>query len=90
VTGSAGVAHGGDAGRLAPVPTQTCPPVPPISGAVTTRSQTISSSIFLAPPCGYDPPVTVTLFAGPQDARLTASAQDIDALRWERSQVITP
>ena len=51
---------------------QTCPPVLPISGgptAVTTTSVTISYSIFLTPPCGYDPPVTVVLFAGREDAQ---------------------
>lgn len=53
-------------------PPITCPPVPPISGAasaVTTSSVTISYSIFLGPPCGYDPPVTVTLFASRDDAQ---------------------
>jgi cellulose binding protein with CBM2 domain len=55
-----------------PGPTLTCPPALPISGwvsATTERSLTISYSMLLTPPCGYDPPVTVTLFASPDDAR---------------------
>ncbi|KAB1934413.1 endoglucanase, partial [Micromonospora sp. ALFpr18c] len=48
-----------------------CPPALPITGSVTgaTRtSLTISYSIFFRPPCGYDPPIVVTLFAGREDA----------------------
>jgi hypothetical protein len=55
-----------------PRPTLTCPPVIPISGTVsaaTATSLTISYSIFLSPPCGYDPPITVTLFGSAEDAR---------------------
>jgi cellulase/cellobiase CelA1 len=55
-----------------PRPTLTCPPVLPISGgvsAVTATSATISYSIFLSPPCGYNPPVTVTLFTSREDAQ---------------------
>jgi cellulase/cellobiase CelA1 len=37
--------------------------------AVTATSVTISYSMLLRPPCGYDPPVVVTLFAGPEDAQ---------------------
>ncbi|MFI5891441.1 cellulose binding domain-containing protein [Actinoplanes sp. NPDC051513] len=37
--------------------------------AATARSLTISYSMLLTPPCGYNPPVTVTLFAGQEDAR---------------------
>src|SRR5689334_14401371 len=55
-----------------PMPTLTCPPALPVSGtvtAVTTSSLTISYSMLLTPPCGYNPPVTVTLFAGREDAQ---------------------
>nr|MDT0660710.1 cellulose binding domain-containing protein [Micromonospora sp. DSM 115978] len=57
-----------------PTPTQTlvCPPALPVSGgvsAVTATSMTISYSMLLSPPCGYNPPVTVTLFAGRDDAQ---------------------
>lgn len=55
-----------------PTPPPTCPPVLPITGAVsavTATSVTISYAIFLSPPCGYDPPVTVTLFASREDAQ---------------------
>jgi cellulase/cellobiase CelA1 len=61
---------GGTAPR--PAPTLTCPPAVPLNASVsaaTSDSLTISYSIFLAPPCGYDPPITVTLFAGSEDAR---------------------
>lgn len=79
----AGLATGGVSGAAAspvtpstaltptPQPTQTCPPVLPVTGtasAVTATSVTISYSIFLSPPCGYNPPVTVILFASRADA----------------------
>lgn len=54
-----------------PAPPMTCPPVLPVTGAasaVTATSVTISYSIFIGPPCGYNPPVTVTLFASHEDA----------------------
>ncbi|MEU8421390.1 cellulose binding domain-containing protein [Micromonospora sp. NPDC048835] len=56
----------------APGPTPTCPPALPISAnvsGVTTTSVTISYSIFFRPPCGYDPPMTVSLFASREDAQ---------------------
>jgi hypothetical protein len=55
-----------------PAPTLTCPPALPVSGAVsaaTASSLTISYSMLLTPPCGYNPPVTVTLFASQEDAQ---------------------
>jgi cellulase/cellobiase CelA1 len=55
-----------------PSPTLVCPPAVPVSGtvsAVTATSVTISYSMLLRPPCGYDPPVTVTLFASLEDAQ---------------------
>jgi cellulase/cellobiase CelA1 len=55
-----------------PTAPPTCPPVLPIHGTVTAAtptSLTISYSIFLAPPCGYHPPVTVTLFGSAEDAQ---------------------
>ncbi|KOX08076.1 cellulose binding domain-containing protein [Micromonospora profundi] len=54
-----------------PTPAPTCPPALPISGRVTgatATSLTITYAIVLSPPCGFDPPVTVTLFAGRDDA----------------------
>ncbi|MFE0531935.1 cellulose binding domain-containing protein [Micromonospora parva] len=53
-------------------PTPTCPPALPISASVagaTTTSLTISYSIFFRPPCGYDPPMTVSLFTSREDAQ---------------------
>ncbi|WP_030486853.1 cellulose binding domain-containing protein [Micromonospora chokoriensis] len=55
-----------------PSPTITCPPALPITANVTgatTTSLTISYSIFFRPPCGYDPPMTVSLFASREDAQ---------------------
>ncbi|MEU7588608.1 cellulose binding domain-containing protein [Micromonospora sp. NPDC049230] len=52
-------------------PTIACPPALPISAsvtAVTTTSVTLSYSIFFRPPCGYDPPMTVSLFTSREDA----------------------
>ncbi|MFI9638787.1 cellulose binding domain-containing protein [Micromonospora sp. NPDC051925] len=54
-----------------PGPTLTCPPALPISGqfsGATVTSLTITYSMILTPPCGYDPPITVTLFTGREDA----------------------
>jgi cellulase/cellobiase CelA1 len=55
-----------------PTPTAVCPPVLPISltaSAITATSVTINYSIMLRPPCGYDPPVTVTFFGSLEDAQ---------------------
>ncbi|MET7373349.1 cellulose binding domain-containing protein [Micromonospora arida] len=55
-----------------PSPTITCPPALPITASVagvTTTSVTISYSIFFRPPCGYDPPMTISLFASREDAQ---------------------
>ncbi|MEU7972424.1 cellulose binding domain-containing protein [Micromonospora sp. NPDC049089] len=55
-----------------PSPTIACPPALPVTGSVagvTTTSVTISYSIFFRPPCGYDPPMTVSLFASREDAQ---------------------
>ncbi|MEV0397894.1 cellulose binding domain-containing protein [Polymorphospora rubra] len=66
---------GAGAPATVPAPAQTsppaCPPVLPISGMVTAStatSLTVSYSIMLSPPCGYDPPITVSLFASRADA----------------------
>ncbi|MDG4839975.1 cellulose binding domain-containing protein [Micromonospora sp. WMMD967] len=56
-----------------PTPTVACPPALPITArvaGVTTTSVTISYSIFFRPPCGYDPPMTVSLFANREDAEM--------------------
>lgn len=56
----------------APTPTVACPPVLPLSAtasAVTETSVTISYSLFLSPPCGYNPPITVTVFTSRADAQ---------------------
>ncbi len=73
-TASSGTASPTTAPTTAPTPRPpvTCPPVIPISGSVTAAtatSLTISYSIFLGPPCGYDPPITVTLYGSAEDAR---------------------
>ena len=55
----------------APTPTVACPPALPVSGQVTGTTATsvaIRYSILLRPPCGYDPPMVVTLFTSREDA----------------------
>ncbi|MCZ7435652.1 cellulose binding domain-containing protein [Micromonospora sp. WMMC241] len=55
----------------APTPTVACPPALPVSGQVTgttATSLTITYWMLLSPPCGYDPPMVVTLFASREDA----------------------
>ncbi|MEE3918427.1 hypothetical protein V2I01_07080 [Micromonospora sp. BRA006-A] len=55
----------------APTPTFACPPALPVSGQVTgatTTSITITYWMVLSPPCGYDPPLVVSLFASREDA----------------------
>jgi hypothetical protein len=55
-----------------PTPTLVCPPALPITGSVssvTATSVTISYSMLLSPPCGYDPPITLVLFASREDAQ---------------------
>ncbi|MFG1676432.1 cellulose binding domain-containing protein [Micromonospora sp. NPDC049282] len=54
-----------------PTPTVACPPALPVSGRVTgatATSLTVTYSMILSPPCGYDPPMVVTLFASREDA----------------------
>ncbi|MGI5520157.1 cellulose binding domain-containing protein [Micromonospora sp. CA-259024] len=54
-----------------PSVTPVCPPALPIHGqvsAATTTSLTITYSMLLSPPCGYDPPITVSLFTSREDA----------------------
>ncbi|MFB9236827.1 cellulose binding domain-containing protein [Plantactinospora siamensis] len=49
----------------------TCPPALPIGGQVTgttATSVTVSYYMLLTPPCGYDTPITVSLFASREDA----------------------
>lgn len=73
----AGLAGTAGAGVPTAVPTPApttplpCPPVLPISGSLagaTATSLTIRYSIMLSPPCGYDPPITVSLFTSRADA----------------------
>ncbi|MEV4118834.1 cellulose binding domain-containing protein [Micromonospora sp. NPDC049645] len=55
-----------------PTPTPTCPPALPITANVsgaTTTSLTISYVVFFRPPCGYNPPMTVSLFTSREDAQ---------------------
>ncbi|MEU8165132.1 cellulose binding domain-containing protein [Micromonospora sp. NPDC049004] len=72
-TGSAGAAPAPTpVPTLSPSPTPTCPPALPIGvsvTAVTTTSVTLSYSILFRPPCGYNPPMTVSLFASREDAQ---------------------
>lgn len=75
-----------------PGPTLTCPPALPISGSMsgaTETSVTISYWMMLFPPCGYNAPVTVTLFASLDDARqwLNPVAEEVSGP--ERSGTVT-
>lgn len=48
-----------------------CPPALPMGGratGATATSLTFDYWITLSPPCGYDPPITVSLFASQEDA----------------------
>ncbi|MEV0000684.1 cellulose binding domain-containing protein [Micromonospora sp. NPDC050980] len=54
-----------------PTPTLVCPPALPVSGQVTAAtptSLTVTYSMLLSPPCGYDPPMVVSLFTSREDA----------------------
>ncbi|MCX5064419.1 cellulose-binding domain-containing protein [Micromonospora lupini] len=75
-----------------PTPTPTCPPALPIAAsvtAVTTTSVTLSYSIFFRPPCGYDPPMTVSLFASRADAQQWQSPVAQAVTGPERNGVVT-
>ncbi|MER7168318.1 hypothetical protein ABT336_19910 [Micromonospora sp. NPDC000207] len=55
-----------------PTPPVACPPALPITGmvtATTATSVTVRYSMLLTPPCGYDPPIRVTLYTSRQDAQ---------------------
>jgi len=74
-----------------PGPTETCPPVLPVYGApsaVTATSVTISYTIFVGRPCGYDPPITVSFFASEQDASQWRNPVTSVESGWERSGTI--
>ncbi|MET8359015.1 cellulose binding domain-containing protein [Micromonospora sp. NPDC005171] len=75
-----------------PTPTPTCPPALPITASVagvTTTSVTISYSIFFRPPCGYDPPMTVSLFASREDAQQWRTPMAEAVSGPERSGTVT-
>ncbi|MET8085901.1 cellulose binding domain-containing protein [Micromonospora sp. NPDC005237] len=77
---------------LSPSPTPTCPPAIPISAsvtAVTTTSVTLSYSILFRPPCGYDPPMTVRLFASREDAQQWQAPVAQAVTGPERNGVVT-
>ncbi|QKW13041.1 cellulose-binding domain-containing protein [Verrucosispora sp. NA02020] len=81
LVGAAGVASSAGAATSPPVPLTTsqsptptvtvCPPALPLAGMVagtTTTTVTIRYSLTFRPPCGYDLPITVHLFATREDA----------------------
>lgn len=75
-----------------PSPTMVCPPALPITAIVTgatTTSLTISYSIFFRPPCGYDPPMTIRLFASREDAQLWEAPLAEAVSGPERSGAVT-
>ncbi|MGW0503890.1 cellulose binding domain-containing protein [Micromonospora sp. NPDC003241] len=83
LVGAAGVASSAGAATSPPVPLTTswsptptvtpCPPALPLAGMVagtTTTTVTIRYSLTFRPPCGYDLPITVHLFATREDAEM--------------------
>jgi phosphodiesterase/alkaline phosphatase D-like protein len=87
-----GLAAPAGAADPTPGPTITCPPALPISGVVsatTEHSLTISYYMLMTPPCGYNAPITVTLFASAADAQQWANpvAEAVSGL--ERSGAVT-
>jgi cellulase/cellobiase CelA1 len=71
VAGWVGTDHPAGAVSPASTPPPACPPALPISGMVTATTATtltVSYTMLLSPPCGYDPPIAVTLFASRADA----------------------
>ncbi|MDG4782067.1 cellulose binding domain-containing protein [Micromonospora sp. WMMD961] len=75
-----------------PSPTIACPPALPITAmvaGVTTTSVTISYSIFFRPPCGYDPPMTVSLFASREDAQQWRAPVAVAVSGAERNGSVT-
>ncbi|MEV4725735.1 cellulose binding domain-containing protein [Micromonospora humida] len=54
-----------------PTPTYACPPALPVSGqfmSASATSITVRYSMIMTPPCGYNPPMTLVLFASQADA----------------------
>ncbi|MBM0278537.1 cellulose binding domain-containing protein [Micromonospora tarensis] len=75
-----------------PSPTPTCPPALPITATVTgttSTSLTISYWVFFAPPCGYNPPMTVNLFASREDAQQRRSPVAEAVTGPERNGTVT-
>ncbi|MEU8390069.1 cellulose binding domain-containing protein [Micromonospora sp. NPDC048843] len=75
-----------------PSPTIACPPALPISASVTgvtTTSLTVSYFIFFRPPCGYDPPMTVSLFTSREDAQQWRAAVAEGVSGPERNGAVT-
>lgn len=71
--GTAGTVEPSPASTPTPTPTVTpvCPPAVPVSGRVTeitATSLTITYSVMVGPPCGYDLPMTISLFTSRADA----------------------
>lgn len=96
-TGATGATEATGATPLAttspgPTPTIACPPALPITAnvaGVTATSVTISYSIFFRPPCGYDPPMTVSLFANREDAQQWRSPVAVAVSGPERNGTVT-
>ncbi|WP_433532283.1 cellulose binding domain-containing protein [Micromonospora sp. CA-263727] len=69
--GSAGATEAPPVPSPSPSTPIACPPALPISGLVTgttATSVTVTYSVLFVPPCGYDPPITVTLFTSRENA----------------------
>lgn len=69
--GTGGGVEPSPAATPSPTMSPACPPALPISGRVTeatATSLTVAYTMVLSPPCGYNPPMTVSLFTSRSDA----------------------
>lgn len=94
LTGATVAAGATSAAEVTPfaTPTPACPPALPITATVTgttTTSLTISYWVFFTPPCGYNPPMTVSLFANREDAQQWRSPVAEGVSGPERNGVVT-
>lgn len=75
-----------------PTPTLACPPALPVSGQVTgatTTSLTVTYWMLLSPPCGYNPPMVVSLFTSRTDAEQWRNPAAEAVTGPERSGTVT-
>ncbi|NES15815.1 MULTISPECIES: cellulose binding domain-containing protein [Micromonospora] len=92
LTGWTGTAGAQSPAAATPTPTLACPPALPVSGQVTgatTTSLTVTYWMLLSPPCGYDPPMVVSLFTDRADAEQWRNSAAEAVTGPERSGTVT-